>query len=114
MVQVTIDACLIALAYLLAFSLRFDPSLPSRYSRLLALSIGFVVAGKLLVFASFGLYHKLWRFIDQQDVESIVRAVVAASLLMVGVFFLIPASVVPDPPRGVIALDLLITLALLV
>src|SRR5256885_14726100 len=109
-VQVAIDACLIGLAYLLAFTLRFDPSIPSRYSRLFALSIGFVIAGKLLVFASFGLYHKLWRFIDQQDFEAIVRAVVVASFLMVGVFFLIPSSVVPDPPRGVIALDFLLTL----
>src|SRR5204862_412410 len=102
------------LAYMLAFTLRFDPSLPSRYSRLLALSIGFVIAGKLIVFASFGLYQKLWRFIDQQDFEAIVRAVVVASFLMVGIFFLIPASVVPDPPRGVIALDFLLTLAFLV
>src|SRR5256885_1136164 len=109
-VQVAIDACLIGLAYLLAFTLRFDPSIPSRYSRLFALSIGFVIAGKLLVFASFGLYHKLWRFIDQQDFEAIVRAVIVASFLMVGLFFLIPASVVPDPPRGVIALDFLLTL----
>jgi FlaA1/EpsC-like NDP-sugar epimerase len=113
-VQVAIDACLIGLAYLLAFTLRFDPSIPSRYSRLLVLSVGFVIAGKLLVFASFGLYHKLWRFIDQQDFEAIVRAVVVASFLMVGIFFLIPASVVPDPPRGVIALDFLLTLALIV
>src|SRR3954451_5359919 len=113
-VQIAIDACLIALAYLLAFTLRFDPSIPTRYSRLLALSIGFVVAGKLIVFATFGLYHKLWRFIDQQDFESIVRAVVVATFLMVGAFFLIPASVVPDPPRGVIALDFLLTLALIV
>jgi FlaA1/EpsC-like NDP-sugar epimerase len=110
-VQIAIDACLIALAYLLAFTLRFDPSIPSRYSRLLVLSIGFVVAGKLIVFACLGLYHKLWRFIDQQDFEAIVRAVVIATFLMVGIFFLIPASVVPDPPRGVIALDLLLTLA---
>src|SRR4051812_16696336 len=105
-VQVTIDACLIALAYLLAFTLRFDPSIPSRYSRLLALSIGFVVAGKLIVFASLGLYHKLWRFIDQQDFEAIVGAGVGASFPMVGIFFLLPASPVPGPPRGGIALRL--------
>jgi len=45
-----------------------------------------VVAGKLIVFACLGLYHKLWRFIDQQDFEAIVRAVVIATLLMVGIF----------------------------
>src|SRR3954451_9620144 len=101
-VQIAIDACLIALAYLLAFTLRFDPSIPSRYSRLLALWIGFVVDGKLIVFASMGLYHKLWRFIDQQDFEAILRAVVIATFLIVGIFFLIRASVLSSGTCGVV------------
>ncbi|HEX8743808.1 MAG TPA: nucleoside-diphosphate sugar epimerase/dehydratase [Thermoleophilaceae bacterium] len=110
--QVTIDACLVALAYLLAYVLRFDPGIPGRYEDLLAESIALVVLGKLLVFAVFGLYHKLWRFVDQRDFESIVKAVVVSSMVLVGVFFLIPPSVANDPPRGVIALDFLLTLAL--
>jgi FlaA1/EpsC-like NDP-sugar epimerase len=114
LLQVALDASLIALAYWLAFVLRFDPRIPHRYEELLGESIAFVVVGKLVVFGSFGLYHKLWRFIDGKDFESIVRAVVVASVSLVGVFFLIPASVVTDPPRGVIALDFLITLTLIV
>ena len=109
--QVAIDACLIALAYFLAYVLRFDPGIPGRYEDLLWESLAFVVLGKLLVFAVFGLYHKLWRFVDQQDFESILRAVVVSSMALVGVFFLIPPSVATDPPRGVIALDFLLTLA---
>jgi FlaA1/EpsC-like NDP-sugar epimerase len=113
LVQTALDACLIALAYLLAFVLRFDRGIPDRYNHLLLVSIAFVVLGKLIVFWGFGLYHKLWRFIDGKDFESIVRAVVVASVTLVGVFFLIPASVTQDPPRGVIALDFLITLTLI-
>src|SRR5256885_2684754 len=109
--QASVDACLIAGAYALAYALRFD-SIPHRYQHLLAESIGFVVVGKLVIFALFGLYHKLWRFIDQQDFESIVKAVVSASVALVAVFFAIPKSVALDPPRGVIALDLLLTLGL--
>ena len=40
----------------------------------------FVVVGKLVVFALFGCYHKRWRYIDQMDFESLIRAVVVASL----------------------------------
>src|SRR5947209_4581555 len=110
--QAAVDACLLALAWLLAFLLRFDPSMPHRYVQLLGESIALVALGKLAIFWAFGLYHKLWRFTDQQDFEALVRAVVVASAALVGVFFLIPPRVAVDPPRGVIALDFLLTLAL--
>src|SRR3954449_7368715 len=108
--QALIDACLVALAYLLAFVLRFDPSIPDRYSDLLTASIWFVVAGKVVIFWANGLYHKLWRFVDTKDFEAIVRAVVMASVALIATFFLIPSSASVDPPRGVIALDFLLTL----
>src|SRR2546423_11757637 len=113
LLQAALDACLVALAFLLAFVLRFDPRIPTRYSELLGESIAFVVVGKLVVFWSVGLYHKLWRFTDGKDFEAIVRAVVVASLGLVVTFFLIPGSVALDPPRGVIALDFLLTLTLI-
>ena len=110
--QVLIDACLVALAYSMAYVLRFDPGIPGRYEDLLWESLALVTLGKLAVFAVFGLYHKLWRFVDQQDFESILKAVLVSSMVLVGVFYLIPPSVANDPPRGVIALDFLLTLAL--
>jgi FlaA1/EpsC-like NDP-sugar epimerase len=110
--QAAVDACLVALAYLLAFVLRFDPAIPVRYDELLRDSIAFVVVGKVAIFAVAGLYHKLWRFVDARDFEAIVRAVVIASFALVGVFFLVPAAWTVDPPRGVIALDFLLTLLL--
>src|SRR3712207_6280095 len=110
--QATVDACLLALAYLLAFVLRFDPTIPDRYSELLEETIAFVVLGKLVIFWANGLYHKLWRFIDAKDFEAIVRAVVMASFALVVTFFLLPTTVSLDPPRGIIALDFLLTLML--
>jgi FlaA1/EpsC-like NDP-sugar epimerase len=110
--QAGFDACLIALAYLLAYLLRFDPTIPARYEELLGQSIAFVVVGKLIVFWLLGLYHKLWRFTDGKDFEAIIRAVVVASFILVGVFYLIPPRVAVDPPRGIIALDFLLTLVL--
>ena len=109
--QVGADACLVALAYYLAFVLRFDSGPPERYEELLAETIAFVVVAKVALFAAFGLYSKLWRFVDQADFESIVKAVVVSSfVLVVGLFLLSPSTV--DPPRGVIALDFLLALAL--
>jgi FlaA1/EpsC-like NDP-sugar epimerase len=110
--QVAIDACLLALAYYLAYVLRFDSGIPHRYEELLADTIVFVVAMKLVVFALFGLYSKLWRFVDQKDFEAIVKAAVVSSVVLIaGLFVLVPTNT--DPPRGVIALDFLIALALL-
>jgi FlaA1/EpsC-like NDP-sugar epimerase len=59
--------------------------------------------------SAFGLYTRLWRFVDQRDFESIVRAVVVTTLVLVGALFLISPTGT-DPPRGVIAIDCLLTL----
>jgi FlaA1/EpsC-like NDP-sugar epimerase len=109
--QVTVDAGLVALAYYLAYVLRFDDGVPSHYDDLLLETIGFVVLIKLALFAAFGLYSKLWRFVDQADFESIVKAVVVSSFALIGLSFVFSPGDV-DPPRGVIALDFLLTLAL--
>jgi FlaA1/EpsC-like NDP-sugar epimerase len=108
LLQLAVDGSLVALAYYLAFALRFDNGTPHRYRDLLGGTILLVVVGKLLIFGVFGLYHKLWRFIDQKDFERVVQAVFAATLLVVGAFFLLPGET--NPPRGVIALDFLLTL----
>jgi FlaA1/EpsC-like NDP-sugar epimerase len=109
--QIFVDAGLIALAYYLAFVLRFDKGIPGRYHDLFLGTVGLVVIGKLAIFGAFGLYHKLWRFIDQKDFEGVVRAVVVSTLVVVGAFFLWPGET--NPPRGVIALDFLICLVLI-
>ena len=111
-VQVGIDALLLAGAYYLAIVLRFDNGVPDRYEDLLLDTLPFVVVGKLALFALFGLYHKLWRFLDQKDVEAILRAVVVSSLVLVGALFLLSPGDT-DPPRGVVALDFLLTLGLI-
>ncbi len=107
--QVGIDAALVGLAWFLAFSLRFDAGIPPRYQEFLLATLAWVVVGKLLVFALFGLYHKLWRFVDGQDFLTTIKAVVVASLALLGALFLLSPGQVA-PPRGVIALDFLVTL----
>jgi FlaA1/EpsC-like NDP-sugar epimerase len=109
LVQLAIDGALVGLAWWLAFQLRFDAGVPTRYERLLESTIAWVVAGKLALFALFGLYQKMWRFVDGKDFGAIVKAVVLASLALVAALFVFAAT---DPPRGVVVLDFLLTLAL--
>jgi FlaA1/EpsC-like NDP-sugar epimerase len=113
--QIAADAVLCALAFFLAFQLRFldDPhGWPHRYEVLFAQSVGFVVAGKLIVFAAFGLYQKWWRYVSGRDFVTIVRAVAVASALLVVIF----AVVKPfghTLPRSVEVMDFLLTLLLI-
>ena len=86
--QVGVDACLLALAYYLAYVLRFDSGIPHRYEELLWDTIALIVALKLVIFAMFGLYSKLWRFVDQKDFESILKAVVVSTIGLIVVLFL--------------------------
>ncbi len=113
--QVAADAALVALAYFLAFQLRFldDPNgLPQRYEVLFAQSVGFVVVGKLVVFAAFGLYQKWWRYISGRDFLLIVRAVAVASALLV-VIFAVAKPFDHALPRSVEVTDFVLTMLLI-
>ena len=112
LVQLLVDAGLVALAYWLAFALRFDQGIPDRYSDLLWQTIAFVVVGKVLIFAAFGMYEKWWRYVGLRDFESILKAVVVASLVMVGVLY-VWSPTDSDLPRSIAVMDGLMTLALI-
>ena len=113
--QIAADAVLIALAYFLAFQLRFldDPGgWPDRYETLFAQTVGFVVVGKLVVFYAFGLYQKWWRYVSGRDFLLILRAVAVASALLVVVFAV--AKPFEDAlPRSVEVMDFLLTALLI-
>ncbi|HMI81674.1 MAG TPA: nucleoside-diphosphate sugar epimerase/dehydratase [Solirubrobacterales bacterium] len=112
--QIAADAVLVALAYFLAFQLRFldDPNgWPQRYETLFAQSVGFVVVGKLVVFAAFGLYQKWWRYVSGRDFMLILRAVAVASALLV-VVFAVAKPFAHTLPRSVEVTDFVLTLIL--
>src|SRR5918995_3872446 len=112
--QIAADAALIALAYFLAFQLRFldDPNgWPDRYETLFLQSVGFVVVGKLIVFAAFGLYQKWWRYVSGRDFMLILRAVAVASALLV-VAFSVAQPFEHTLPRSVEVMDFILTMLL--
>jgi len=112
--QVLADGALVALAYYLAFQLRFldEGGWPLRYQELFAETVGFVVAGKLIVFALFGMYQKWWRYVSGRDFMLILRAVAVASALLV-IVFTVAKPFSPTLPRSVEVTDFVLTLILI-
>ena len=78
--QVVLDGALVALAYYLAYELRFDGEVPELYADVFARSISFVVIGSLFVFAMFGLYRHWMRYATQRDYLQIAQACVVATI----------------------------------
>jgi FlaA1/EpsC-like NDP-sugar epimerase len=110
--QVGVDAALLALAYYLAYVLRFDEGIPNRYQELLTDTIWITVPMQVAIYAAFGLYSKLWRFVDQKDFETILKATVVSTGGLIVVLFLFSIGR-HDPPRTVIAMDFVLALVFL-
>jgi FlaA1/EpsC-like NDP-sugar epimerase len=108
--QVGVDALLVALAWWLAWSLRFEDR-PIYYDRYLDWSIvALVMAIKLPVFALSGFYNRWWRYVSTRDMWGAFRGVVLASVAVFLVFTLFDVHRAAVP-RGVWFIDLLLCLA---
>ena len=120
--QLVVDGVLVALAYFLAFRLRFEFAVPGRYEDLFEATIWWVVPVCILVLAGFGQYERLWSFVGQRDYEAVVKAAAVATLLVVGaisllhpVNFVFPGRSSPVTlPGSVIGYFVLLMLALLI
>jgi FlaA1/EpsC-like NDP-sugar epimerase len=120
--QLVVDGALVALAYYLAFQLRFDSGPPAQYAHLREDTIWWVFAGSLPVLVFARVYQRRWLYAGQRDYEAIVRAVVAIVLLtVVAIEVLRPVYRYPHRstvavvlPNGVIVLFALLSLVFLV
>jgi FlaA1/EpsC-like NDP-sugar epimerase len=111
--QLVADAGLVALAWFLAFELRFDHGVPVYYDTLFRRTVLIVVGIKLLVFILFGFYDRWWRYVSTRDMWSAARGVTIASLVAgVTVYFASPVSQV-RLPRSIAVMDWLLCLALI-
>jgi FlaA1/EpsC-like NDP-sugar epimerase len=82
--QMVVDAALVALAYFLAFWLRFEgETLPHRYHTLLLDTLPWVVVGTVAILALSRVYQRRWRYFSQRDVVHLVRALVIATVLLI-------------------------------
>jgi FlaA1/EpsC-like NDP-sugar epimerase len=110
--QVALDAGLVALAYYLAYRLRFDGGVPARYEDLFARTITFAICGSVFIFALFGLYRHWMRYSSQREYLQIVQAVAASVFALVGYVAVVQPKVISsvegdvslDVPTGVLVL----------
>jgi FlaA1/EpsC-like NDP-sugar epimerase len=130
--QLVVDGILVALAYFLAFRLRFDvASVPARYEELFEATIWWVIPVSLVSLAAFGVYQRVWTFVGQREYEAVVKGVFVATLVIVGAIAVLhPVQTTPTfvfkqnhlrlesnavtLPASVIAMFLLLAMALLV
>jgi FlaA1/EpsC-like NDP-sugar epimerase len=128
--RLALDGALVALAYYLAFELRFDNGPIGRYAVLRERTIWWVLGGSLVVLLLSRVYQRRWRYSGQRDYEAVARAVIAIVLLtVVAVDVVRPVQIhhhgtVAAPvsdgtvavtlPNGVIALFFLLSLLLLI
>jgi FlaA1/EpsC-like NDP-sugar epimerase len=109
--QLLADGALIALAWWLAFWLRFDQGVRPPYHRLFVDTVLIVIAIKLLVFVLFGFYNRWWRYVSTRDMWGAARGVtVACAVADLVVYFAHPVKGFPLP-RSVAVLDWLLLLA---
>src|SRR3954469_19132647 len=119
--QLVFDGVLVALAYVLAFQLRFDRGLRGSYETLFWRTLPWAVGVSLVVYVSHRLYGKWWRYSTLRDLLSVVQAVVLSTIALAAfVSVTHPVTkttnegvVAVGLPPSVVALWLLLTLSLL-
>lgn len=79
------DIVLVALAYFLAYYLRFDGNIPAREISNWVNTVTWIVPLKLVCFLFFGLYKGMWRYTGVYDLENLIKACIASSAIIVSV-----------------------------
>ena len=105
------DAAAAALAWVLAFLLRFNLEIPPDFERTMLYTLPWAVASYCAAFLAFGLYRGLWRFASLPDLRRILVAVGIAALTVPALFLLARVTVVV--PRTVYLLTPLLLIAMM-
>src|SRR5918997_569361 len=100
--QVALDAGLVALAYFLAYRLRFDGAggVPDLYQDLFLRTLGFVVIGNVAILALFGVYRHWMRYSSQSEYLRIAQATLACVLALLAYVVVVQPKLLLAPPRG--------------
>jgi FlaA1/EpsC-like NDP-sugar epimerase len=121
LIQLVLDAVLVAGAWWLAYWLRFDQAVgvPERFADLRDTFLPWVVVIALVVFTLFRIEQKQWRYVTQRDYVGVLQAIVVLTLAVVGLVAiakphgsLAGEQVSVGIPSGVLALFFLLSLAL--
>ncbi|WP_158542560.1 polysaccharide biosynthesis protein [Lujinxingia litoralis] len=107
----TLHVGFFALAYLLAFLIRFDYAIPPQYQAAMWAGLLPLLATKTLVLGVMRMFQGWWKYVSLYDVLALARALALASAtyLALNVLVLTPA----DFPRSIYLLDFALSLLLL-
>ena len=97
------DVVAAALAWYLAYQLRFNFEVPAEHLTVLKLCLPGVLLVQLTSFYLFGLYRGIWRFASVVDLQRIVMSAAVAAFLVIAGFFMLRSNFVV--PRSVLILD---------
>ncbi len=109
-VLVGLDLALILGAHVLAYLLRFEGGIPAEHLARMTGLLPLLAVVKLACFFSFRLYRGMWRYTSLPDLMNVLKAVTAASLLVVG--YLVVVHRFAGYSRSVFLLDWVFTAAL--
>ncbi len=120
--QLAVDGVLLALAYYLAFQLRFDNGPHGPYVHLRERTIWWAAVGGVLVLVLSRVYQRSWSYSGQRDYEAILRGVLITTLLLVVAVAVVRPVQIPSHhrtvavglPNGVVAMFFLLALVALV
>lgn len=105
------DLLVAVLAWLVAYWLRFNLTLPVQFEAAALSTLLWVVPLQGAVFWAFGLYRGIWRFASLPDLKRILLAVGLAALLVPVVLVLFRVEAVV--PRSVLIIDPLLLVAMM-
>jgi FlaA1/EpsC-like NDP-sugar epimerase len=112
--QFVADACLIGIAWRLAFFLDFSHPVEPFYRYLLSFEFVAIVIGvKLAIFTLSGFYNRWWRYVSTRDMWGAARGVTVACLVADLLVYAFKPAQTQALPRSIVVLDYLLLLALI-
>ena len=103
LVILPLQVLIIAAAFLLAFSIRFDFSIPPQYWPLIGKLLPPLLLIKMVCFWKTGLFRGWWRYVSMPDLVQILKGNLLASLIFVGYAVIVYRF--DQIPRSVLLLD---------
>jgi FlaA1/EpsC-like NDP-sugar epimerase len=105
------DVAVAFIAWLLAYSLRFNFSIPTEQVQTMLQSVTWVVALQVAIFIALGLYRGVWRFASVSDLKRIFLAISSAAIIIAAALFMVKINIII--PRSVLILDPLLLILMM-
>jgi FlaA1/EpsC-like NDP-sugar epimerase len=82
------DFFTVIFSWLLAYSLRFNFTIPEEQIKPMLLALPVILLTSMLTFLFFGLYRGIWRFAGIVDLKRIIVSVLLANFILIAFFYM--------------------------